>query len=82
MILKDKQTSCFKEIDCFINKYIPWFKLELCLENQIICHENDVNRIGESSHINEKKWDYDGTIIQDWKEIKHDNEWNFFANEY
>lgn len=82
LILKDKQTSCFKEIDCFINKYIPWFKLELCLENQIICHENDVNRIGESSHINEKKWDYDGTIIQDWKEIKHDNEWNFFANEY
>lgn len=82
LILKDKQTSCFKEIDCFNNKYTPWFKLELCLENQIICHENDVNRIGESSHINEKKWEFDGTIIQDWKEIKHDNEWNFFANEY
>ena len=82
MILKDKKTSCFKEIDCFTNKYSPGFNIELYLENQIVCHENHINRIGESSYINEKKWDFDGTIIQDWKEIKHDNEWNFFANEY
>ena len=82
LILKDKKTSCFKEIDCFTNKYSPGFNIELYLENQIVCHENHINRIGESSYINEKKWDFDGTIIQDWKEIKHDNEWNFFANEY
>lgn len=82
LILKDKKTSCFKEIDCFTNKYSPGFNIDLYLGKQIICHENHINRIGESSHINEKKWDYDGTIIQDWKEIKHDNEWNFFANEY